>query len=127
MSEAELFEMFAIYTANAQAGFGLVLTIVFAYLASAYFVGQRLTTFQALVISGLFVVGVVLITSSIRDALSWGADFAAGLHVLHPERKFLLTPPLVHAVSALCLSAIPISLFFMYQIRRHPKVSASVA
>jgi hypothetical protein len=47
MTQAELWNMQLLAAANASEAFQGVVTIIFAYLVTAYFVGRRLTRFQA--------------------------------------------------------------------------------
>lgn len=56
MTEAEMFETIAIYSANALIAFNSYVSFVFGYLAVSYFVGGKLTALQAIVISGLFII-----------------------------------------------------------------------
>ena len=55
MSEAETIEAVAIFGANSFSIFSVYLSITFAYLTVAYFVGAALNTFQVWVVSGLYV------------------------------------------------------------------------
>jgi hypothetical protein len=54
MTEADMFETVAFYSSNAMTGFNTYVSVMFAYLAVAYFVGGKLTRLQATIISGLF-------------------------------------------------------------------------
>jgi hypothetical protein len=55
MTEAEFLELSCDYAQNAQGLFGLLLTMLFAHLATAYFVGNRLSVSQVLIVSVWFV------------------------------------------------------------------------
>jgi hypothetical protein len=57
MTEAELWEMFFEALSVTTSLFSVELTVNFAYLATAYFVGRRLSAFQTLVVSFLYVFG----------------------------------------------------------------------
>jgi hypothetical protein len=55
MTEAELWHMALLATEDLQAILETLLTVLSAYLAAAYFVGKKLTRFQAALVSSLFV------------------------------------------------------------------------
>jgi hypothetical protein len=124
MTEAELWEMFFESANMATSVFSVVLTVNFAYLATAYFVGKRLSTFQTLVVSFLYVFGAAILTMSFAAMLNRGMEFAARLQEIHPDRFFLMSPVYTLTFSALLALSIPVSLFFMYQIRRNPTLGA---
>ena len=56
MTEGEVIEAAAAVTANSITMFTIFITFTFGFLASAYFVGGKLTRFQALAATGLYVV-----------------------------------------------------------------------
>lgn len=125
MTEAELWEMFFEASTVATSVFSVVLTVNFAYLATAYFVGERLNNFQTLVVSFLYVFGAGLLTMSFAAMLNRGLEFGARLQAIHPERFFLMSPGYVLTFVILLALSIPVSLFFMYQIRRSPKLGGA--
>ncbi len=55
MAEAELWELIAVHAANAMAAFNIYLTVTFAYLVVAFFVGAKLSKLQTGLISALFI------------------------------------------------------------------------
>ena len=125
MSEAELWDMMFAIAGNATSAFAGLTTMVFAYLAAAYFVGSRLTGFQALVVSSFFVFFAGITTAGLYGTLNRGVDFAEQLQKLNPDRRFYMDEPLLFPLVVLCALTIPTSVFFMYQIRRNPKTGAS--
>ena len=90
MTEAELWEIFFEASSVATSVFSVVLTVNFAYLATAYFVGTRLSTFQTLVVSFLYVFGAGILTMSFAGMLNRGLEFGVDLHpkVTHGARVF---------------------------------------
>ncbi|KPK54130.1 MAG: hypothetical protein AMJ63_04175 [Myxococcales bacterium SG8_38_1] len=125
MTEGELWEMMLAVAGNATSAFAGLTTMVFAYLAAAYMVGSRLTRFQALVVSSFFVFFATIATAGLYGTLARGIDFAARLQKIHPDKRLLMDEALVYPLLALCALTIPTSLFFMYQIRKKPKIGAS--
>ena len=55
MTEAEAIELIALFTANVLASSAVYMSITFAYLTAAYFVGANLSRFQAIFVSVLYV------------------------------------------------------------------------
>ncbi len=126
MTEAELWEMFFESANMATSVFSVVLSINFAYLATAYFVGKRLSSFQTMVVSFLYLFGAAILTLSFAAMLNRGMEFGARLQAIHPDRFFLMSPVFILTFSTLLALSIPVSLFFMYQIRRNPKLGATL-
>ena len=126
MTPAELWELRSVCVANAIGGFGNLLAIYFAYLATAYFVGQRLSRFQAAVISFLFIFGAGITAFVVHVESRRAIQFLSKLVAEHDEQS-LVGNPALFAWSLACLMCITIAacLMFMYQIRRTPKLRAS--
>jgi len=93
MTQAELWNMQLLAAANASESFQGVVTIIFAYLVTAYFVGRRLTHFQMEQLTSQF-----------------------GVESISPNAVVI---PLYAVLMALL---IPASVFFMYQIRGNPQL-----
>ena len=55
MSEAETLEMTVAYAANAILSFTVYLSFTFAFLTTAFLVGDRLTRFQAIAAAGIYI------------------------------------------------------------------------
>ena len=131
MTEAQLWGL--VFSSSETAmGFGAqLLTIVSAYLAVAYFIGSRLTRVQVLIISLIFAGGAITTVAGVYVGTLRAAEFASQLQQIHPDKLFVLTGRMGRVVpglsAALDFSIIPVSLFFMYQIRKNPKLGASSA
>ena len=125
MTQAELLELLGIYAQNSQGLFGLLLTVLFAYLATAYFVGHRLSSFQGAVISVLFVFGTGFLLIAMYGALLRLVFLAAQLQQIYPDQTFLVSLGFLQGFVVLAALSIPVSLFFMYQIRQNPKLGAA--
>lgn len=118
MTEAETLELIAIYAANAMNAFAIFSSFTFAYLATAYFVGAALSSFQVFSISGLYVASSLAMgTSCVISTQAWGA--------LIDSRDTLLTALILYTggywdvfVAILLSTVIVISLYFMYNVRR---------
>ena len=123
MTEAEAFELVLACVDTAVSCFSIYVTIAFAYMTVSYLVGARLTTFQTLVLSGLYVFtsGVTILTMhlvivtyfELRAGVSGG--IAAMDNVPLWNEALWATYP-----TAACLVGIFVGLYFMWNVR-HPK------
>ena len=60
MTQAELWQLQLLAVSNSIDGIGVLLTVLSGYLLAAYFVGHRLSRYQAALVSTFFVVGAGL-------------------------------------------------------------------
>jgi hypothetical protein len=88
-----------------------------------------LTRVQALVVSVIFTGAAITTVAGVYVGTLRAAEFASQLQQIHPDKLFVLTGRMGRVVpglsAALDFSIIPLSLFFMYQIRKNPKLGAS--
>jgi flagellar biosynthesis protein FliP len=124
MTQAELWHMQLLASANTSEAFEGVLTIIFAYLATAYFVGRRLTRFQAALVSFFFVLGTagaaLMTFVEFRRAVMFMEQLTSQFGVQSISPNAVVIP--MYAILMALL--IPASVFFMYQIRRNPELGA---
>ncbi len=125
MTEAELWEMMFLEIGNSASAFNALLTIVFAYLATGYLVGRKLTVLQALGVSVLFIWSATMTALSVHGNLNRALWFVEQLAQLHPDEPFVLNRIFLHSFSVMATLSISVSLFFMYQIRKTPEVGAA--
>lgn len=121
MTEAELWELMFMSVGNSTDALSILLVITFAYLAIAYFVGSKLSNFQVVVVSTLFVFGSGVATIGFFGALMRALEFVDQLQQIHPDRYFILNDNSVLAFTALMAAAMPVSLIFMLQVRLNPE------
>lgn len=127
MTEAELWNMQLLAAANASESFQGVVTIIFAYLVTAYFVGRRLTRFQAALVSLFFVLGAAGASFMTFVEFRRAAMFMEQLTSQFGVESISPNAMMVPAFSALMALLIPASVFFMYQIRRNPELGVGTA
>jgi hypothetical protein len=131
MTEAQLWGLLISFSERGDSFGTQLLTIVSAYLAVAYFVGSRLTRVQGLVVSLIFAGSAITTIAGLYGAVLRAAEVASQLQQIHPDKLFILAGRMGRTLpglaAALELSLIPVSLFFMYQIRMNPKLGASSA
>jgi hypothetical protein len=126
MSEAEIYELALMTFDSAANQVGLLLTLIFAYLATAYFVGGLLTRFQTAVVSFLFIIAGSIFTLGLYGTMQRSISFVDRLRDLHPEEVYIMSETWAVSMTILLALAIPVCLFFMYQIRRQPRLGAKV-
>lgn len=125
MTEAEYYELTFMAFDTTSGNFSLLLSILFAYLATAFFVGNRLTGFQAMVVSFLFVFAASIMVAATYGSMQRAMSFVDHLRQLHPEEFFMMSAPFANALLVLMSLSIPVSLYFLYQIRRNPGLGAT--
>jgi len=123
MTEAELWHMHLLAVENTFNGFENVATIIFAYLATAYFVGGKLSRFQAALATVFFV-----FIASIFSAFAF-TEYRRVLYFLRELTEnygvsAMLPNDLILPVGAILLALlIPACVYFMYQVRRNAKAA----
>lgn len=119
MTQAELWELNLFCIANALTAFSIYLTVVFAYLGVAYFVGSKLSKIQAFVMSGLFIFAALAGLGGSMAQLRRASYFQTELKSQTSD----LLMPLTNAnfwvtyVPSLMLIGIFVSLYFMWDVR----------
>lgn len=121
MTEAELWHMHLLAVENTFTGLDNVATIIFAYLATAYFVGSKLSRFQA-ALATVFFVGIAAVSS-----LYAFTEYRRNIYFLRELTEnfgvtAMLPNDVIMPVSAIFLALlIPACVYFMYQVRRNAK------
>ena len=118
MTEVEAFELAAIWSANVLTCLSLYITFTFAYLATAFFVGRQLSTFQAVAASVLYLFAAGSMTIGLLADLQW-LD-AAIIHAgsLAPDGISTRSEFWVLYLGVLAISGILLSLYFMWDVRK---------
>lgn len=121
MTEAELWHMQLLAGENTFIGMESLATVIFAYLATAYFVGGKLSRFQA-ALATVFFVCVASVFSAI--ALT---EYKRSIYFLHEltenygVRAMLPNDWLLRVGAIVFALLIPACVYFMYQVRRNAK------
>lgn len=125
MTEAELWHMMLLSVDDLSTNLETVLTIVFAYLAAAHFVGKKLTRFQAALISFFFLFAAGI--SGFMSLVMWrrATYFMDQLGNRLGVETFAPNRPLIVIFAIMLALFIPACIFFMYQIRRHSELGLS--
>ncbi len=122
MTEYEILDLVASESGAMAAQFNLYLTVLFAYLVVGYFIGDKLTTAQTAVLTGLYlwasgaqVVGMRLTLSHVLELFEKKAKVAP------PSNYEITYAGYTHLWLAAMLLAICAGLYFMWSVR-HPKI-----
>jgi len=127
MTEAELWHMHLLAVENTSSGLEGVMTIIFAFLATAYFVGGRLTRVQAALLSIFFVVGAgtasMMAMVEFRRSVFFMDKLTQQFGVVSISPNSVVVPLLAIVLGLF----IPASVVFLYQMRRkeHPSEGPS--
>ena len=121
MTEAELWHMHLLAGENTFIGMENLATIIFAYLATAYFVGGKLSRFQAALATAFFV-----FVASVLTAISL-TEYRRTIYFLQELTEnygvsAMLPNELILPLGAIIFTLlIPACVYFMYQVRRNAK------
>jgi len=127
MTEAELWHMQLLAVDNSIGGASILLTMISGYLAVAYFVGSRLSRFQAAMLSTFFTLGAGLGAFMALVQFRRAGYFIERLSAQFGVQSYMPNTAMTYVAGILLFLLIPAALFFMYQIRRNPRVGADRA
>lgn len=121
MTEADTIEVAAICAANSFTAFTIYISFTFGFLAAAFFVGNKLTRFQALAATGMYLVAA---GATALAMLSW----LKGLFlVLNSQNTVLDALPFMNenawvvGMSIIIFGGMLISFYFMWDVRRRER------
>lgn len=120
MTEAEVLELVAIYIDNSMTSYSLWLTMTFAYMTVAYFIGGKLSIFQIWAVSGLYLVGslsaVIVCYMHIYAWTTLRSEFPGGISAL--DGSIFWSGDLWRILIAVSLLiGNLVSFYFMYNVR----------
>jgi len=125
MTEAELWHMHLLAVENTSAGLEGVATIVFAYLAAAYFVGAKLSRFQATLATVFFVLAGAISSFfafvEYRRAVYFMQELGANYGVESIAPNSVLVP----VIGVMLVLLIPACVYFLYQTRKMAKTGST--
>ena len=118
MTEAETLEAVALYGDNAIGTFSLYISIIFAYLTVAYFVGAKLSRFQTIVVSGLYIAAsAIVMVANIATIQAWTSVVATNPTILNTLRLYTLKWLPTYMAILLTLGIV-VGLYFMHDVRK---------
>ena len=120
MTEADLVEAIAAFNSSAQGWIGLYISILSAYLITAYMAGLNLTRGQVIIVSAGFIAFAFLSIFGAVANSSRILEFTHELRALNPDRNFAMQKAVIVIMQVLLTAGVFVALKFMWDIR-HPK------
>ena len=117
MTEAEAIELMQGYVENGLAAFTIYTSLTFAYLTVAFLAGSRLTKFQVIVVSLMYVVTAgMFIAGTIASLHGYDLIMDKSDTVLETS-AFLIAGPWIWLTLGIQILGTLISVYFMYNVR----------
>jgi TRAP-type mannitol/chloroaromatic compound transport system permease small subunit len=127
MTEAELWHMQLLAAANTFAGMDNVATIIFACLATAYFVGGKLSRSQAVLATVFFVIGATVSTVYALTEYRRSVYFLRELTENYGISAMLPNDVILPVGGIFLALLIPACVYFMYHVRSNAKTVESTS
>lgn len=121
MTEAELWHMQLLAVDNTTNGLEGVASLIFGYLAAAYFVGGKLSRFQASVATVFFVVTASLFSFYTFVEYRRAAYFMRELTENYGIKSIAPNDVIVPVFAVVLALLIPACVYFMYEVRKKAK------
>lgn len=118
MSPYEMMDLGQSNHSNATALIAVFLSLSFAYLAAAYFVGSKLTRAQVFILNTLYVLFAGITAYSVIAFSNGGVKLLIRAGIADPNGFFTGKPWMVKFVGICLLVAIVMCLKFMWDVRR---------
>jgi hypothetical protein len=126
MTEAELWHMQLLAVESTFIGMENVATIVFAYLATAYFVGAKLSRFQAALATVFFVFVAAVFSAIALTEYRRGIYFLRELTENHGVSAMLPNDVILPVGGIVLALLIPACVYFMYQVRKNSRPGSAL-
>jgi hypothetical protein len=124
MTEYELIAAYESVEASWQSGVSIFISILFAYLATAYFAGAKLTRSQVAIVTALYTMFSLIMLQMLANLLRRMTQLGSEILEISPERavaggRALRTGLVIWG--SVFLGAYVAGLVFMFQVRRGAK------
>ena len=117
MTEAEVLELAAIYSSNTMSAFTLYISFTFAFLITAFYAGKKLTAFQVVTASGLYVVSVGSTVLAMIGSLQAQYAIQGTNDTLLDDFPIWTGGLWIPYMGTILIIGILISLYFMWNVR----------
>ena len=124
MTEYELIDAYQSAEASWQGAVSIFVTIVFAYLATSYFVGAKLTRSQVIIVTALYTMFSLLSLSMLSSILIRMTQFGTEILEFSPGRSVAGNASVRTGLimwGSVFFGAYAIGLVFMFHIRRNAR------
>jgi hypothetical protein len=122
MTEYELTDAIATYSANGGTFFATYLTVISGYLITAFVAGKRLSSLQTAILNTGFIIAALVCSYASFGALSTQVYYTVKLLSLAPDSPQLNRDWVVATLLALMLGGVFSALLFMWNIRHSKEV-----
>lgn len=128
MSDAEMFELVAVYVSNCISSFTVYLSLVFSYLTVAYLIAPKLTRVQCVLATSIYLLGAASCIATLLYSLSVLAPIVDNLtETSQLYRQVVFGDPHLWFLSmaAITVAGLIGSVVFFFNIR-HTSVSSDL-
>jgi hypothetical protein len=125
MTETDLWHMMLLAADNTFSGMAGIASITFAYLAAAYFVGAKLSRFQAALATVFYTISTGSWSFFTFVFYRRGIFFMRELEENYGIESFAPTDAFLPIIATALGLLIPACVFFMYQVRRNARPDAA--
>lgn len=121
MTEAELWDQQVQWVSGAGDSMMSFISIMFAFLIMAHYVGSKLSRTQVGIASALFIWAACLMIYAVLGFFYRAQMFADRLKELDTELTFFLSPWMAIVVALMMIIGIMVCLLFLRQARKQPE------
>ena len=118
MTEAELWDQFVQWMVAGGDSMMSYISIMFAFLVMAHYIGAKLTRIQAYIACALFFWASAILIYAVVGYLYRAGMFMDRLLQLDPTRTFFLSTYTIAAMALMMLIGFFVCVLFLYQARR---------
>jgi len=121
MSEADLYELVALYISNCILAFTVYVTLTFGYLSVAYLVAAKLTVFQSTVATCIYVFSATSCILTLLTSLSFVGALGADLAKTSDSYSTVLfsnTDAWLYFMAVITVLGVFASVYFFYNVRK---------
>ena len=129
MTEYELIDAYQSVEASWQGAVSIFISILFAYLATAYFVGAKLTRAQITIVTSLYTLFSVFVLRMLATLLTRMTQLGTEIHEISPERAVADSNQLGTGLvmwGIIFAGSYVAGLIFMFQLRRNAEKATEV-
>ena len=125
MTEADLMQAAQSVASNAIAIFAVYITVLGAYLVTAYTIGAKLTPLQLIIVNGLFVVFSALSIWSVLTTFLVAESYFAEIYLINPNRGVSSNPEFIWIGLVINSLAALACMLFMWDVRKSSREERS--
>ena len=121
MTEAELWDQFVQWMIAGGDSLGTYISILFAFLIMAHFIGKKLTRTQATIACALLFWATCIMIYAVAGYFYRAQMFMDRLLEFDPNRHFFLSTFAIIAIALMMIVGFFVSIYFLIHVRRNEK------